>query len=84
MQGIRECIIWHVQTMISNWGKPTTLARRMHLLKSLVNYPCDMDPFVAILRAHRELCAWPFSLLGLCDLKICYKIARVVLVSLAI
>ena len=37
-----------------NGEKPTTLARRMHVHKSPVNYPADMDAFVAILREHRE------------------------------
>ena len=55
---------------ISKWREPTTLARRMHVCKSLVSYPWDMDTFIAILCARRENVHANFSLRGLCDLDI--------------
>ena len=36
----------------SEWGDLATLARGMHLRKSLVSHPRDMDAFITILRAH--------------------------------
>ena len=38
----------------SQSGDLATLARRLHVCKSLVSYPWDMDAFVVILLARRE------------------------------
>ena len=38
----------------SKWRVFTTLARKMHMPKPLVNFPRDMDTFVAILHVRRE------------------------------
>ena len=38
----------------SEWGDLVTLARGMIVHKSLVSYPCDMDAFIGMLRAHRK------------------------------
>ena len=39
---------------VSEWGDHATLAKRMHVCKSLVSYSQDMDAFIAILRVRRE------------------------------
>ena len=37
---------------VHKWRKSTTLARRIHVHKSPVSYPQDMDAFVAMLFLH--------------------------------
>ena len=48
----------------SEWGDVATLARRMHLRKSLISYPLDMDALISILRACRKMCI-PIFITGL-------------------
>ena len=62
---------------VSKWGDLTTLAREMHMRKSLVSYPREMDAFMAILRACRENVHVSFHCRVCATLKFCYKIARV-------
>ena len=62
---------------VSNWGEPTTLARRMHVPKSLVSYPCGMDAFVDILRARRKNVHANFHCRVCATSMLCYKIASV-------
>ena len=39
MQGTRECVLRDLQTLQLNGGDLATLAREMHVRKSLVSYP---------------------------------------------
>ena len=51
----------------SEWEDLATLARRMHVRKSFIGYPLDMDVFTAILCAHRENVHANFPCGALCD-----------------
>ena len=62
---------------VSNWGEPTTLARRMHMLKSLLSYHWGMDAFVDILRARTGNVHVNFHCRACTTLRFCYKIASV-------
>ena len=68
---------------VSKCGEPTTLARRMHLPKSLMSYPWGMDAFVDMLRARRENVHVHFHCRACTTLIFCYKIASVPWGSLA-
>ena len=62
----------------SEWEDLATLAREMHVRKSLVSYPQEMHAFMAILRASRDNVHVNFHW-GVCaTLKFCYKIASIV------
>ena len=68
---------------VSKYGEPTTLARKMHVPKSLVSYPWGMDAFVDMLHGRRENVHANFHCRACETLIFCYKIVIVAQVSLA-
>ena len=63
----------------SEWGNLATLARRMHMCKSLMRH----GAFIGILHAHRENVHTNFHCSVFVTLIFCYKITSIALVSLA-
>ena len=62
---------------VTEWGDLATLARGMHMWKSLVGYPRDMDAFIGLLCARREHVNAYFHCRVCLTLIFCYKIANV-------
>ena len=73
---MRVCSKWLANPAIE-WGDLATLAREMHVRKSLVNNPWEMDAFMSILRARRENVHVNFHCRACVTFKLCYKIASV-------
>ena len=61
----------------SKGGDLATLTRRMHVRKSLVSYPLDIDAFVAIVFAHRKKVHSNFQCRVCAALIFSYKIGSV-------
>ena len=61
----------------SEWGDLATLAREMHVRKSLISYNRYMDAFIGILYAYKENVHVNFYFTVCATLMFCHKITSV-------